>query len=86
MKTPAADSVAVLIDHLRSPAEVHVVSTDASAGAPVARTSVNEERVASAGFGEPEQFSFPGWNGETVHAGSSSRRTSRPGRSTRSPS
>jgi dipeptidyl aminopeptidase/acylaminoacyl peptidase len=68
VKTPAADSVAVLIDHLRSPAEVHVVSTDASAGAPVVRTTFNKDRVASAGFGEPEQFTFPGWNNETVHA------------------
>ena len=68
VKTPAADSVAVLIDHLRSPAEVHVVSTEASPGAPVARTTFNKDRVASAGFGEPEQFTFPGWNNETVHA------------------
>ena len=31
------------------------------------RTAFNKDRVASAGFGEPEQFTFPGWNGETVH-------------------
>jgi dipeptidyl aminopeptidase/acylaminoacyl peptidase len=68
LKTAAADRVAFLLDHLRSPAEVHVVSTDASAGAPVAITAFNKERVADAGFGEPEQFTFPGWNNETVHA------------------
>jgi dipeptidyl aminopeptidase/acylaminoacyl peptidase len=71
LKTAGADRLAVLIDHLRSPAEVHVLSTDASAGAagaPTAVTAFNKDRLATAGFGEPEQFTFPGWNDETVHA------------------
>jgi len=67
VKTAAADRVAVLVDHLKSPAEIQVVSTDASAGPPVARTSFNKDRLAGVTFGEPEQFSFPGWHGETVH-------------------
>ena len=67
MKTAAADKIAVLVDHLRSPAEIQVVSTDAPAAAPVVRTSFNKERLAAVSFGEPEQFSFPGWNNETVH-------------------
>ena len=67
VKSAAADKVAVLIDHLRSPAELHVVPTGA-AGAAVVRTSFNKDKVAAANFGEPEQFSFPGWNDETVHA------------------
>ena len=67
VKTAAADKVAVLLDHLKSPAEIQVVSTDASAGAPVVRTSFNKDRLANVAFGEPEQFSFPGWNNQTVH-------------------
>ncbi len=65
--TVAADAVAVLVDDLRSPAEVQVVSTDASAGAPVVRTSFNKDRLANVALGDAEQFSFPGWNNETVH-------------------
>ena len=45
VKTAAADAVAVLVDDLRSPAEVQVVSTDAAAGAPVVRTSFNKDRA-----------------------------------------
>ncbi len=46
LTTGAADAVAVLVDDLRSPAEVHIVSTAASATAPVARTSAST-RIAS---------------------------------------
>jgi dipeptidyl aminopeptidase/acylaminoacyl peptidase len=63
----AADAVAVLVDDLRSPAEVQVVSTGASAGAPVVRTSFNKERLANIAFGDAEQFSFAGANDDTVH-------------------
>jgi dipeptidyl aminopeptidase/acylaminoacyl peptidase len=61
------ERIAVLIDHLRSPAELFVVAA-AGGSAPTARTSVNTDRLGSIAFGEPEQFSFPGWNGETVYA------------------
>ena len=67
VKAAAADAIAVLVDDLRSPAEVQVVSADASAGAPVVRTSFNKDRVAATAMGDAEQFSFPGWNNETVH-------------------
>jgi len=67
VKTAAADAIAVLVDDLRSPAEVQIVSTGASAGAPVVRTSFNKDRLANIAFGDAEQFSFPGWNNETVH-------------------
>jgi dipeptidyl aminopeptidase/acylaminoacyl peptidase len=67
LKTGAADAVAVLVDDLKSPAEVQVVSTDGSAAAPVVRTSFNKARLANIAFGDVEQFSFPGWNNETVH-------------------
>ena len=36
-------------------------------GAPVQLTHVDEERLAGVSMGSYEQFSFPGWNGETVH-------------------
>jgi dipeptidyl aminopeptidase/acylaminoacyl peptidase len=59
--------LAVLIDHLRSPAELFTVD-EAGAAAPVQRTAFNKARLADLAFGEPEQFSFAGWNNETVHA------------------
>ena len=67
LKTGAADAIAVLVDDLKSPADVHIVSTDASATAPVVRTSFNKDRLANIAFGDAEQFSFKGWNDETVH-------------------
>jgi dipeptidyl aminopeptidase/acylaminoacyl peptidase len=67
LKTGAADAIAVLVDDLKSPAEVHIVSTDASATTPVVRTSFNKDRLANIAFGDAEQFSFKGWNDETVH-------------------
>jgi dipeptidyl aminopeptidase/acylaminoacyl peptidase len=63
----AADAIAVLVDDLKSPAEVHIVSTGAAAGAPVVRTTFNKDRLAKVAMGDAEQFSFKGWNDETVH-------------------
>ena len=37
-------------------------------GAPKRLTSVNEDLLGDIGFGEFEQFTFAGWNDETVHA------------------
>jgi dipeptidyl aminopeptidase/acylaminoacyl peptidase len=67
VKTAAADKVAILLDHLQSPAEVQIVSTEASAPAAVTRTSFNKDRVAAVAFGEPEPFSFTGAGNDTVH-------------------
>ena len=53
------------MDHLRGPSELYVV--DASGGEPVQITHINDERVAKARRGEPEQFSFNGWNDEMVY-------------------
>jgi dipeptidyl aminopeptidase/acylaminoacyl peptidase len=61
----AGDGVLFALEHLRSPAELHTVRPDGSGLAAVTR--INAERVASVTFGEPEQFSFKGWNDETVH-------------------
>jgi dipeptidyl aminopeptidase/acylaminoacyl peptidase len=52
-------------DHLRSPVELHTAKTDGSDVRQI--TQVNRETLASILFGEPEQFSFEGANGDTVH-------------------
>jgi len=53
------------LDHLRSPVELYAVKPDGSD--PRAITRMNAAQVAAARMGEPEQFSFKGWNGETVY-------------------
>ncbi|MGD2218347.1 MAG: S9 family peptidase, partial [Gemmatimonadales bacterium] len=54
------------MDHLRSPVELYSARPDGSDMRAITR--INYERLARIGFGEPEQFSFSGWNGETVYA------------------
>ncbi|NTV03525.1 S9 family peptidase, partial [bacterium] len=52
--------------HLRSPDELH---TCAPAGGDERRlTHINDATLAACRMGEPEQFTFKGWNDETVHA------------------
>ncbi|MBN1895688.1 S9 family peptidase, partial [bacterium] len=55
----------VAMDHLQSPVDLYTVKPDGSGLKPVTR--INAERLASVQLGEPEQFSFKGWNGETVY-------------------
>ncbi|HVS63827.1 MAG TPA: S9 family peptidase [Thermoanaerobaculia bacterium] len=68
-----AGRVVFLLDDLRHPAELHVLSIPAEGSRPAAPaepraiTDFNAERVAAAEMGEPEQFTFAGWNDETVH-------------------
>ncbi len=51
--------------HLRNPVELFSVHPD---GTDVrAITAINAARLSRAQMGEYEQFSFPGWNNETVH-------------------
>ncbi|ANM32388.1 peptidase S9 [Acidobacteria bacterium Mor1] len=53
-------------DHLNSPVELYRAGMD---GSNVERISgINDAAVAAAEMGEPEQFTFKGWNNETVHA------------------
>ena len=52
-------------DTLKFPAQVWKARLDGSA--PVQLTWHNAERLAQVTMGEPEQFTFAGWNGETVH-------------------
>ncbi len=63
--SPAGSLVVFGMDHLRSPVELYAV--EAAGGEPVRLTHLNDEKVAEARMGEPEPFTFPGWNGETVH-------------------
>ncbi len=52
-------------DDLRSP--VDLFALDPASGAERRLTEVNRERLAETLTGEYEQFSFAGWNGETVY-------------------
>ncbi len=53
------------LDHLKSPVELYSAALD---GSDVRKlTDVNGERLAELSLGDFEQFSFAGWNGETVH-------------------
>lgn len=51
-------------DSLKSPSELFTL---AGKGAPVKVASVSGEAPKDVAWGEPEQFSFKGWNDETVH-------------------
>lgn len=62
----AGDRLLFGLDHLRSPVELHTVRPDGSDLRPVTR--INAERLAAVRMGEPEQFTFRGWNDETVYA------------------
>ncbi len=62
----AGDRLVFAIDHFRMPAELHTIRPDGSGVRDI--TSVNTPRLAKIKFGEPEQFTFKGWNDETVYA------------------
>jgi dipeptidyl aminopeptidase/acylaminoacyl peptidase len=53
------------MDHLRSPVELYSVKTNGKDFRPV--TTINADKLAAARMGEPEQFTFKGWNDETVY-------------------
>jgi dipeptidyl aminopeptidase/acylaminoacyl peptidase len=61
----AGGRIVFSMDHLRSPVELYTIKTDGTEMSAV--TGLNAERLAKARMGEPEQFSFKGWNGETVY-------------------
>ena len=62
----AAGRIVFGLNHLRSPVELHSVRSNGSDLKPITR--INAERLAIARMGEAEQFTFSGWNDETVHA------------------
>ncbi|MDY7093624.1 MAG: S9 family peptidase [Acidobacteriota bacterium] len=62
----AKDHIVYGLDHLSAPVELFRINTDGSGVQQL--TDVNAERLKNVQFGESEQFSFAGWNGETVYA------------------
>ena len=61
----AGKRIVYAMDNLKSPVELFSVNPDGSE--PRAITQINSEKVASARMGDYEQFSFKGWNDETVY-------------------
>jgi dipeptidyl aminopeptidase/acylaminoacyl peptidase len=64
--TEAGGRLIFSADNLRSPVELFSVLPDGTDLRSVTR--LNEQKVASARMGEPEQFTFKGWNDETIYA------------------
>jgi dipeptidyl aminopeptidase/acylaminoacyl peptidase len=63
--TVAGRSIVFARSDLRSPADLFRV--DGSGKSPVRLTTLNDASLAGLRMGEYEQFSFSGWNGETVY-------------------
>ena len=64
--TLAGNRIVFGLDTLSSPVDLYSISVQ---GGPIDRlTEVNAERLADIAMGEAEQFTFEGWNDETVHA------------------
>ena len=61
----AGESIVFGLDTLSSP--VDLFRMDLATGELLQLTRVNADRLAGVALGEAEQFSFPGWNGETVY-------------------
>lgn len=61
----SGDRIVYGLNHLQSPVELWSVRPDGSDARQITR--INAEKIARVRMGEPEQFSFEGWNRETVH-------------------
>ena len=61
----AGDRLVFAMDDLQSPVELYSTALDGTDRR--ALTSFNAERLGAIRFGDYEQFSFAGWNGETVY-------------------
>ncbi len=59
------DRLVTLHNDLAGPSELYVSAPDGSGRKPL--TAMNAEWLAAARVGSYEQFTFAGWNGETVH-------------------
>jgi dipeptidyl aminopeptidase/acylaminoacyl peptidase len=62
----AGDRLVFGMDHYKSPVELYTSRLDGSDIEPI--TSINSARLADIKLGDYEQFSFNGWNDETVYA------------------
>ncbi len=63
---PVGKVVVVQIDSFTAPADLHTWCVGGCGMRQL--TQVNADKLAPIEMGEPEQFTFAGWNGETVHA------------------
>ena len=61
----AAGRIIFALNNLRSPVELYSVKPDGSNVRKI--TNINAEKIAAARMGEYEQFTFAGWNDETVY-------------------
>ncbi len=61
----AGGRIVFTMDNLTSPVEMYSAKTNGSDLRPL--THLNAEKLAAAQMGEPEQFTFAGWNDETVY-------------------
>jgi dipeptidyl aminopeptidase/acylaminoacyl peptidase len=59
------DRIVYALDSLAGPAQLFQAKLDGSAARQI--TKLNEDRLRGVEFGTYEQFSFKGWNDETVH-------------------
>ena len=62
----AKDFMVVASNNLRGPTQLYRVALKGEA-MPLALTQHNAAKLAATGFGDYEQFTFKGWNDETVH-------------------
>jgi dipeptidyl aminopeptidase/acylaminoacyl peptidase len=62
---PAMDGIVFERHDLKSPTEIYSVKPDGHVEQPV--TQINRARIAAARLGDYEQFTFKGWNNETVY-------------------
>ena len=63
--SPGRDSIVISLASLAGPADLY--SLPARGGAPTRLTDVNHVLMSARQLGDFEQFSFKGWNGETVY-------------------
>ncbi len=61
----AGDTLVFTRNSMKSPDQLFVARGDGSAQRAVSHD--NDDKLKDIAFGDFEQFSFPGWNGETVH-------------------
>jgi dipeptidyl aminopeptidase/acylaminoacyl peptidase len=61
----AGKRVIYTMNDLKSPAEIYSVNPDGGNVRQI--TDINKEKVAAAGMGDYEQFTFAGWNNEEVY-------------------
>ncbi len=68
VRSPAfgGDGIVFGLDHFRSPVELYTAKPDGSGMRAI--TEFNFDRLAAVKLGDPEQFTFKGWNDETVYA------------------